>query len=88
MATGHLLESQEHMMAMMGHHTRPHSYGIVNFDRYLPRDMYSVTWSIYGLFNMNDDKVSEINSESEYFRYLNLVLNNDDANKGGDSCLK
>ena len=88
MATWHLLESKEHMMAMMGHHTRPHVYGAVNFDRDLPHDMYSVTWSIYGLFNMDDAEVSEINSESKYIRYLNLVRKYDDANEGGDAYLK
>lgn len=88
LATCHLLENHDTMMAMMGHHTCTHIYGVVDFDWYQTSNMYSVTWLIYGLFNMSDDKVSEINPESKYFWYLNLVRKNDDANKGDDAYVK
>ena len=37
---------------------------------------------------MDGDEVNENNSQSTYFRYLNLVRNNDDSNEGGDVYLK
>ena len=86
--TDHLLENKCNLIAMMGHHTRQRIYGVVNRDKYQSGDRYSIHWSIHGLFNMDDDEVSEIQSNDTYYVYLKLVRNNDDANEGDDTYLK
>ena len=86
--TDHLLESKSNLISMMGHHTRQRIYGVVNRDPYQSGDTYSIHWSIHGLFNMDDDEVSEIQSKETHFLYLKLVRKNDNADEGDDEYLK
>ena len=62
-ASCHLLDSKEDMMAMMGHHTRPYIYGVIEEDVWGYNPNYSVSWAICGIFNMRSDEVMEINAE-------------------------
>ena len=69
-------------MSMLGHHIRPFIYGVIHPTSEAPDNLEYVQWAIQGLFNIDDDEVSEINCAYKYSSYLGLVRDKDDREEG------
>ena len=83
--TMRLFEDREEDLMMMAYTPRPKCYGIVKDNRM--RYHYSVHWAISGLFNLDDDRLSELNCQSYYHTHIKGVKNKDDDEVDDDTYL-
>lgn len=88
MRTNRLFEGREDMMSMLGHQMRPFIYGVINPKLEAPKNFEYVQWGIMGLFNIDDDEVTELNCEYKYSSYLELVRDKSDREEGEDEYVK